>query len=68
MAARCWAFVGKNAKRLGAVARKAYSMASDPVVQARTKRLVEAYQAATSPEAKQAYGQAAGLDTKARRE
>ncbi|WP_395405935.1 hypothetical protein ACHMXB_22195 (plasmid) [Arthrobacter sp. UC242_113] len=59
---------GTKAKAGGA---KLYSLAKDPVVQAKAKKLAEEgqrlYRAATSPEAKQAYRQAAEILKKARK-
>jgi hypothetical protein len=52
-------------------ATKLYALAKDPEVQAKAKQLAEdgkrMYQAATSPEAKQAYRQVADLVKKARK-
>jgi hypothetical protein len=59
---------GEKAKAGGA---KLYSLAKDPEVQAKAKQLLEdgkkVYRAATSPEAKQAYRQAAQIMNKARK-
>lgn len=62
-------------KNSGTVARttatKLYSLAKDPEVQAKARKLAEdgrrMYQAATSPEAKRAYRQTADLIKKARK-
>ena len=57
---------GAKAKTVGA---KAYRLATDPVVQEKTKKLLgnatTAYRAANSPEAKEAYRQAADILRKA---
>ena len=57
-----------KAKASGA---KLYSLAKDPDTQAKAKKLLEdgkkMYRAATSPETKEAYRQAAGLIKKARK-
>lgn len=59
---------GAKAKANGA---KLYSLAMDPEMQAKARKLVEdgkkVYRAATSPEAKQAYRQAAKIINKARK-
>jgi hypothetical protein len=59
---------GVKAKASGA---KLYSLAKDPDTQTRAKKLLEdgkkMYRAATSPEAKQAYRQAADIIKKARK-
>jgi hypothetical protein len=50
---------------------KLYSLARDPATQAKAKKLIEdgkqMYRAATSPEAKEAYRQAAAIIKKARK-
>lgn len=59
---------GAKAKAVGA---KLYSVATDPEMQAKTRKLVDdgkkVYRAATSPEAKRAYRQAAEIIKKARK-
>jgi hypothetical protein len=59
---------GAKAKANGA---KLYSLATDPEMQAKAKKLVDdgkkVYRAATSPEAKRAYRQAAEIINKARK-
>jgi hypothetical protein len=65
------ALLKKSGTTARSTAAKLYSLAKDPEVQAKAKKLTEdgkrIYQAATSPEAKRAYRQAAGLLTKARK-
>jgi hypothetical protein len=59
---------GIKARASGA---KLYSLATDPEMQAKAKKLVDdgkqVYRAATSPEAKRAYRQAAEIIKKARK-
>jgi hypothetical protein len=63
--------VDKAAAMLKNGGAKLYSIATDPKMQAKTRKLVDdgkrVYRAVTSPEAKQAYRQAAEVINKARK-
>jgi hypothetical protein len=68
---RAAAFLKSSGDKAKAGGTKLYSLAKDPEMQAKAKKLLEdgkrMYRAATSPEAKQAYRHAAEIISKARK-